>query len=119
MTNETMTYVNEKVKELIAAPSCCAEAKAAAQQWLDALGTDKEAEASKALVAELEEDIMPIDGLIAFAGSETGKKVFGEERAAGVYAHAVEIKAKGAKYCDCPACTAVAAILEKKEELIG
>ncbi len=28
----------EKVKELMAAPSCCAEAKEAAQAWLDAPG---------------------------------------------------------------------------------
>jgi len=32
-------------------------------------------------------------------------------------AHAKEIKAKGAKYCDCPACTACAAILAKKAEM--
>ena len=30
-----------------------------------------------------------------------------------------EIKAAGAKYCDCPACAAVEAILSKKEELLG
>lgn len=34
----------EKVKELILAPSCCKEAKAAAESWLGALGTDREAE---------------------------------------------------------------------------
>ena len=32
-------------------------------------------------------------------------------------AHAREIKAAGAKYCDCPACEAVEAILEKKDLL--
>ena len=32
-------------------------------------------------------------------------------------AHAREIKAAGAKYCDCPACAAVEAILEKKDLL--
>lgn len=109
----------EKVKELMAAPSCCAEAKEAAQAWLDAAGTDKEAEAAKALVKELEEDITPIDGLIAFAGSEVGAKVFGEEGAKKMIAHAQEIKANGAKYCDCAACAACEAILEKKEELLG
>ena len=114
MTKETLSYVTEKVNDLIAAPSCCAEAKAAAQSWLEAVGTDKEADASKALIAEIEED-----SLIAFSGPEAGIKIFGAERAAAINAHGKEIKAKGAKYCDCPACTAVAAILEKKDEILA
>lgn len=71
----------EKVKELILAPSCCKEAKAAAESWLGVLGTDREAEQAKNLVAELEMDIMPVDGLIAFADSEVGAQVFGQEMA--------------------------------------
>lgn len=118
MNENVKEYVVEKVKDLIHAPSCCAEAKAAAQNWLDALGTDKEAVQTKNLIAELEADIIPIDGLIAFAGSEHGAQVFGQEKAKEVLAHAEEIKAAGAKYCDCPACAAAAAILEKKEELL-
>lgn len=118
MSENVKNYVAQKAKELIDAPSCCAEAKAAAQAWLDALGTDKETEQTKNLIAELEEDIIPIDGLIAFAGSEAGAQVFGAEKAKSVEAHAIEIKAAGAEYCDCPACTAVAAILAKKEELL-
>lgn len=100
------------------ASSCCAEAKEAAKNWLDAVGTDKESEAAKNLIAELEEDIMPIDGLIAFAGAEAGAQVFGEEMAKNVLAHAEEIKASGAKYCDCEACAACEAILEKKDEIL-
>ena len=46
-----------------------------------------------------------------------GAKVFGE-RAKDVLAHAESIKAAGAKFCDCPACTAVAAILTKKDEML-
>lgn len=118
MNENAKAYVMEKVKDLIAAPTCCAEAKAAAQNWLDAVGTDREAEQAKNLIAELELDIIPIDGLIAFAGSEQGAQVFGAEKAKGVLAHAEEIKAAGAKYCDCPACSAVAAILEKKDALL-
>lgn len=119
MNADVKDYVVEKVNELMNAPSCCAEAKEAARNWLDALGTDKEAEASRNLIAEAEEDIMPIDGLIAFAGSEAGAQVFGEEKAKDVLAHAQEIKASGAKYCDCPACAACEAILEKKDEILG
>ena len=120
MTENVKTYVTEKTKELIAATSCSAEAKEAANAWLEAVGTEKEAEVTKNYIAELEEDIMPIDGLIAFAESDAGAKVFGGvEKAKGVAEHGREIKAAGAKYCDCPACAAVEAILSKKEELLG
>lgn len=78
MTNELRTYLTEQVNALKNAPSCCAEAKAVCAEWLEAAGTDKEAEMTKKLIAEVEADIMPVDGLIAFAGSEAGVKVFGE-----------------------------------------
>jgi hypothetical protein len=117
MNQKGKEYVMEKAKELIAAYSCCAEAKEAAKAWLGAIGTDKEAEAAKNLIAELEEDLMPVDQLIGFAKSEAGAKVFGD-KAAEVAAHGEEIKAAGGKYCDCPACAAVEAILEKKENIL-
>lgn len=118
MKQETLNFVKEQTAALIAAPSCSAEAKAAAEKWLAAVGTADEAEATKAYVAELEADIMPIDGLIAFAGSEAGVGVFGAELAKNILAHAEEIKTAGAEYCDCPACAACKAILEKKAELL-
>lgn len=119
MDQKVKDYVSQKAKELMEAPSCCAEAREAASRWLNALGTDQEATETRSLIAELEEDLVTIDGLIAFAGSEGGAQVFGAEKAREVEAHAREIKAAGAKYCDCPACTAVAAILAKKEELLS
>lgn len=67
MNKDILDYVSEKTKELISAPSCSGEAKAAAQAWLNAVGTEK---------------------------------------------------AAGAKYCDCPACSAGAAILEKKDSIL-
>ena len=118
MNNDVKSFVTEKVNELLNAASCCAEAKTAGKNWLDALGTDKESEASRSLIAELEMDIMPVDGLIAFADSEAGIQVFGKEPASKVAAHGRELKAAGAKYCDCPACAATEAILAKKDELI-
>lgn len=99
-----------EVKALIDAPSCCAEAKQTAEDWLATVGTDKEAEQTKKLVAELEEDIMPIDGLVAFASSPQCAEIFGD-KAEGFLAHAEELKASGAKYCDCPACAACEKIL--------
>lgn len=118
MTQETRDYVTEKVHQLMEAPSCCKEAKEAAQAWLDAAGTEKETEAAKALITELEGDIMPLDGLIAFAGSEAGAAVFGDH-AKDVAAHAEELKAAGETYCDCPACKAVAEILAEKDALLA
>ncbi|MCD7817860.1 MAG: molecular chaperone Hsp90 [Lachnospiraceae bacterium] len=119
MTKEIREYIIEKTKELLEAPSCCAELKAQAQAWMDAAGTDAEADETRKYIAELEEDIIPIDGLIAFAGSEHAVQIFGEEGAKNMAEHARKIKAEGAVYCDCAACTAAAEILEKKAELLG
>ena len=117
--NETIkAFIKEQAELLIDADSCCPEARTAAQNWLAALGTDKEQEASEKLIAELEEDIMPIDQLIDFAQSEAAIEVFGAEMAKEAAAHGKEIKAAGAVYCDFPACNATAAILEKKAELL-
>lgn len=116
MEKNVLDYVVEKTHELMNAPSCSSEAKAAAQAWLDAIGTDNEKQQTEKYIAELEADIMPIDGLIAFAKSEMGAKIF-VEKAKDVAAHAEAIKADGAKFCDCPACQAVAAILAKKDEI--
>lgn len=120
MTKEVQQYVIEKSKELIAAATACQEVKDAAQKWIDSVGTEKEAEETGKYIEELEADIVTVDGLISFAESEMGAKVFGgEEKAKGVAAHGREIKAAGAKYCDCPACAAVEAILAKKDEMLG
>ena len=118
MDKDVLSYVVEKTNELINAATCNSETKAAAEAWLAAVGTDREAEATETYVKELEADIMPIDGLIAFAGSEAGVGVFGAELAKNILAHAKEIKAAGAAYCDCPACAACKAILDKKAELL-
>ena len=119
MDKNGLDFVVEKSKELMSASTCSSEAKAAAQAWLDAVGTDREAEETKKYVEELEADIMPIDGLIGFAESEHGAQVFGADKALEVATHAREIIAAGAKYCDCPACAAVEAILDKKDILLG
>ena len=107
MNKEVLDYVVEKTHELIDAPTCSSEAREAAKAWLDALGTDAEAAETKKYIDELEADIMPIDTLISFAESEGGSQCFGADAAKNIAAHAKEIKAAGAKYCDCPACVAV------------
>ena len=110
MDKDVLSYVVEKTNELINAATCNSETKAAAEAWL--------AEATETYVKELEADIMPIDSLIGFAESDAGAQVFGADHAPVVAAHAKEIKASGAKYCDCPACAAVEAILNKKESIL-
>lgn len=118
MNKEVLDYVVQKTQDLIGALTCSGETKAAAQAWLNAVGTEDEAAETKKYIDELEADIMPIDQLIGFAESETGSQVFGADTAKNIAAHAKEIKSAGAKYCDCPACTVVAEILEKKDLLL-
>ncbi len=102
-----------RVQKMIGAPSCCADLKAAGQAYIDAVGTEKEAEAQEALVAELKEDVTSIDGLIAFAGSETGKQVFGEEGAGAMLIAAKNAKAAGEDTCLCDACQAGKVLLKE------
>lgn len=78
MEQAILEYVVEKARALMTAPTCSEEAKAAAQAWLDAVGTAQEAEETRKFVQELEEDIISIDELIAFAESDQGKAAFGE-----------------------------------------
>lgn len=98
--------VMEKTQELIIAPTCCDALRKKAQTWLKSIGTDNERAAAVAFIAEVEEDILPIDKLIAFAESSGNQELL---------AHAKDVKAKGGKYCDCPACTLAAQILEMKD----
>lgn len=119
MKQEVLETVVEKTRELIEAPTCSRETKEAAQRWLDAVGTAAEKEETRAFIKELEEDIMPIETLIQFAQSEKGAAYFGAEKAAGIAAHAKEIQAAGARYCDCPACSAAQYILEQKDAILA
>lgn len=108
-----------KVKEMIAAPSCWSDLKAAGSAWLYELGKDGEQHAAQNLIAEIEEDITPIDGLVAFAHSPRAVEYFGEEGAKNFATHADELKASGAKYCDCGACKPAIEILQNKEVILN
>lgn len=118
MEKHILNGIVEKTHKLMEAPTCSKEAKEAAERWLKAVGTADEKEETKAYIEELEADIMPIDQLIGFAGSEQGKAYFGADTAAGIVTHAEEIKAAGARYCDCPACVIVEEILAQKEDIL-
>lgn len=109
----------EKIKVMSSAPSCFADLKAASAVYLNAIGTADEKIAAQNLIAEIEKDITPIDNLVAFAHSEQAKEMFGANSAKNFAAHADELKASGAKYCDCGACAPAAEILQHKEILLG
>ncbi len=47
MEKEVLDFVVGKTHDLMDAASCSSEAKTAAQAWLDALGTENEAEETK------------------------------------------------------------------------
>ena len=108
----------EKIKAMAAAPSCCPELTAAIQNYFNALGTDKEKSAAQKLIAEIEEDITDIDSLVAFAHSDRAKEIFGDAQK-NFAAHADELKASGAKYCDCGACAPALEILNNKSVLLS
>ena len=71
--------VKKYVEEMMAAVSCSKEAKAAGEKWLALADQDGLKAETRAFIKELEADIMPIDGLIAFVDSPAGAQVFGED----------------------------------------
>ena len=104
-------------KQLIAVPHTYQGLKDAAQKWLDTMEDGKaNAEATCEYVKLLEESIMTVDDIVAFTGSPDAAKVFGDQLPQ-FQAHAKELKASGAKYCDCDACKLVADILAEKDYL--
>ncbi len=119
MTQETKDYVIAEVNKLKETQSCCQELKDECDKWLAAVDTDEEAAESAALIAEIEEDIGELDHIIMVFGSDMAKERLGEERANQMVEHAKERKAAGEKYCDCPACTVCAEILEVKDDILA
>ena len=109
----TKQEIIAKVNELIAAPSCNSALKSAAENYLKA----QDKKSADALVKALEENVCSIDELIAFAGSDIGKGIFGAEQAAKTLKAAQDAKDKGEKFCICPACQAGYKIYDNKEAL--
>ncbi len=108
----------EKTRKLITM-SHYAPLTEAAQKWLDTMA-DGEANkaATKAYVAALEDGIATIDESIAFAKSAKAKEIFGAEGAAELLKKEQARKAKGEKFCNCPACSLAQEILKDKEYLM-
>ena len=114
----THTQLTQLVQALLDAPQSNATVKEFAQSWFDAEGTEKQAELTKQLVSVAEQNIALIDETIAFAGSERAVQALGEEGAANLLQHAKDIKAEGAKFCDCPSCTVAKNIIDLKAEIV-
>lgn len=103
--------ITDHVHKMIAAPSCCAELKAAGTFYLNSIGQAEESGARSALIKEIKEDIVPIDGLIEFLGTPHAAEIFGDGLEPFL-AKAKEAKDAGAKYCICEACTHAQKVLE-------
>ena len=115
MEKELFDYASAKVDEMLAAPSASEATKQAAQAWKDAVaveGADVEA-ATDVLLDAISAHQTTIDDLIGFAGSDTGKQVFGEEGAKQMIEHSAKRQAAGAKFCDCAACRPCHELLHK------
>ena len=101
--NKIRQDLAEETRQLIAVEWARPELKAAAQAWLDTMEDgEANAEAARAYGKALEDSICTVDELAAVPQ-------FAE--------HAAELKAKGALFCDCEACTIAADLLSKKEYL--
>ena len=101
--NKIRQDLAEETRQLIAVEWARPELKAAAQAWLDTMEDgEANAEPTKAFVKALEDSICTVDELAAVPQFA---------------AHAAELKAKGALFCDCAACSLCADILSKKEYL--
>ena len=101
--NKIRQDLAEETRQLIAVEWARPELKAAAQAWLDTMEDgEANAEPTKAFVKALEDSICTVEELAAVPQ-------FAE--------HAAELKAKGALFCDCAACTIAADLLSKKEYL--
>jgi len=116
MNNQNV--IIEKTKKLLET-HCYDGLRVAAEEWLKAVGTQKEKEAGKKYAEMLEESIVDIDTVINLFSSEKGIDKFGAETASRIASHAREIKAKGAKWCDCLACTAAMEVLQYKDDLLS
>ena len=108
----------DRTQTILNAESSCPEIKAAAKAWLDSIGTEKEMDAAKAYLAELEEDVTPIENLIGLLQSETGLHIFGEAKVKTMLKKAKDSQDMGLKYCICAACNAGGAILDNKEKFL-
>lgn len=116
MEKELFDYVAERADVLATSDASTQVTKDAAEAWKAAVAADAGDEAVKAatdkLLDVLEGRPATIDGMIAFAEG-LAKQLMGEEAAAAMLAEQLKRKEAGAKYCNCPSCTAASELLAK------
>lgn len=108
----------EKLKSMAASPSASEPVKQAVKVYLAALAVEQVAVNN--LIAVLEDNIVDIDELMETSqNTEHAIKYFGVEGAKKFAENARALKAAGAKYCNCMACTVALEILDNKDVLRG
>lgn len=116
MEKELFDYVAERAEVLATNDASTQATKDAAAAWEAAVAADASDEAVAAatdkLLDVLEGRPTTIDGVIAFAEGPA-KQLMGEEVAAAMLAEQLKRKEAGAKYCNCPSCTAASELLAK------
>lgn len=116
MEKETFDYVAKRADILSNADSSKQSTKDAARAWKETTAHDANAEeienATNQFVDYLDGRPNTIDSVIAFCEGPA-KDIFGAEKAAQEAERHKKRKEEGAKFCDCPSCTAASEILAK------
>ena len=116
MEKELFDYVTERAGILATADTSKQDTKDAAAAWKDAVAADNSDAAVDAATTKLLDFLegrpTTIDGVIAFAQGPA-KEMMGEEAAAKMLEAQLARKEAGAKYCNCPSCSAASELLAK------
>ena len=113
----THAELKAKIQALADAHSSNPTVKAFANEWLAAEGTPLQADLTAKLADIVKQNIALIDETIGFMGSPAAAEILGKETADQVLAHAKEIKAQGAEFCDCPGCSACKDVIDHLDEI--
>ena len=119
MEKDRFDYIAERVDVLANAQSGTQTTKDAANAWKEAVADDgigAADEATRVLIDILDGRPTDIEGVLAFTAGPA-KEMFGEGAAAQMHAAQQKRKQAGAKWCDCPACTAATEILALYERV--
>lgn len=104
----------EKLKTASASPSCCDVVKQAVKVYLASLAFEKIAVDN--LLAALEDNLVDVDEMLSLPHDDA-VKYFGVEGAKKFVDNAKALKASGAQYCNCLACTVAREVRENKDLL--
>ena len=105
----------ERLKTASASPGCSDVVKQAVKVYLASLAFEKIAVDN--LLAALEDNLVDVDEMLQTAHSGEAVKWFGVEGAKKFTDNAEALKASGAQYCNCLACTVAREVLDNKDLL--